>query len=358
MLQEFFHFAIGNALIGSDRADKNQVRYLTLQNGLYDLDKEILVPHTPKIFTTNLLPYNYDPQAQCPRFEQYLQEIFYHDEGRINFTQEATGYAFHKSIPMPAIFFLIGEGSNGKSVFLNILVSLFGERNCSSISLNSLSNEYYLLDLFGKMINVSSETPHKKQINTDVIKAAVAGDWVTGREPYKHPVKFRPYAKHYLAMNETPFIADGTHGMWRRIYVIEFPRIFSEEEMDVALPQKLLQELPGIFNWALAGYKRLRQNNFNFTEGSSLKQAKKKFKVEADSIQAFVHGKLEEAPPSQRIRLGEIYESYRSFCQSEGYKNQEKKNNLKKVLKELKYEIDNSTTDSNQLTVYGVRFIE
>ncbi len=77
-------------------------------------------------------------------------------------------------------------------------------------------------------------------MNTDLVKAVVAGDWVTGREVYKKPSKFRPYAKHYLGMNTLPDIEDNTHGMWRRIHVIEFPRKFAEHEMDVELTEKLM----------------------------------------------------------------------------------------------------------------------
>jgi phage/plasmid-associated DNA primase len=116
-------------------------------------------------------------------------------------------------------------------------------------------------ELFGKMINVSGETPTKKCMNTDLVKSVVAGDWVTGREVYKKPSKFKPYAKHYLGMNTLPDIEDNTHGMWRRIHVIEFPRKFAEHEMDVELTEKLMAELSGIFNWALEGYKRLVARN-------------------------------------------------------------------------------------------------
>ena len=75
-----------------------------------------------------------------------------------------------------------------------------------------------------------------------------------GKELYKRPSKLKPFAKHYLAMNQLPSIEDDTHGMWRRINVIEFPRTFSEDEMDVELTGKLVAELSGIFNWALEGY--------------------------------------------------------------------------------------------------------
>ena len=311
-LKEFIHYAIGQKLVDNETARNDEIRHLTLQNGLYKLEETRLIPHSPEIFTTNLLPYDYDPIAKCPRFLQYLDEVFLGDKETISFIQEAVGYAFHKSIPMPAIFFLIGSGSNGKSVFINTLTNLIGEENTCSISLNSLSNEYYLLNLFGKMINISSETPHNKQINTDMIKAVVAGDWVTGRSPYKQPMKFRPYAKHYLAMNETPAIKDNSHGMLRRIYIIEFPRTFTEKEMDLELTEKLSRELSGIFNWAMEGYNRLRKNSFRFQEASMMKTAKQKFKNETNSAFAYINALLSKSDNmDERLKLSQVYEGYK-----------------------------------------------
>jgi putative DNA primase/helicase len=231
-LNELTHYAIGDALVNSENARINQVKYLTLQNGLYDLDAGELINHSPDIFTTNLLPYNYDPSAACPRFIQFLQEIFEDDQTKIEFVQEAVGYAFHKSLPTPTMFFLIGDGSNGKSVFINTIANLIGKENTCNVSFNALSNEYYVLELFQKMINISAETPQGKCINTDAVKAATSGDWITGRELYKAPMKFRPFAKHFLAMNKPPVISDHSHGMWRRIWVLEFNRRFTEKDMD------------------------------------------------------------------------------------------------------------------------------
>ena len=73
----FIHFAIGNDLVDVEKAFEDQVRYLTLQNGLYDLSQYKLIPHDSEIFTTNLLPYDYDPDAECPRWLQYLDEVFH-----------------------------------------------------------------------------------------------------------------------------------------------------------------------------------------------------------------------------------------------------------------------------------------
>jgi putative DNA primase/helicase len=356
VLNSFIHFGIGANLVGSDKAYGDQVRYLTLQNGLYDLIKYRLVPHSPKIFTTNLLPYDYDPSAECPRFLQYLNEVFIGDVETIDFIQEAVGYAFYKAMPIPAIFFLIGEGSNGKSVFTETLTNLCGPENASSISLNLLSKEYYLLDLFGKMINVSSETPKNRMINTDLVKAVVAGDWVAGREPYKGPCKFKPFAKHFLAMNEIPTIDDTSHGMWRRVYIIEFPKMFSEDEMDVFLVDKLKNELSGIFNWAIEGYKKLKARNFRFKEGRSMKASKQNYKNQSNSVLSFASEIFKPGDPEKdSVKFKDAYDLYLRNCENERVKEIEKKTAFRKILENAGYEIDNSKTHNNQLRIFGVK---
>jgi putative DNA primase/helicase len=88
-------------------------------------------------------------------------------------------------------------------------------------------------------------------------------------------------------MKVAPFIEDTSHGMWRRLYIINFPHCFSEKEMDVHLTEKLRSELSGIFNWAIEGYKRLKRNNFIFSQGETMQEAKDRYKTESDSVLSF-----------------------------------------------------------------------
>jgi len=350
----FIHFAIGNDLVDMEKAFEDQVRYLTLQNGLYDLSKYELVPHTSDIFTTNLLPYDYVLDVDCPRWLQYLDEVFMADAATILFVQEAVGYAFHKSIPKAVLFFLIGDGGNGKSVFIDVISSLCGKENVCNISLNRLNDEKYLPELFGKMINVSGETPNAKCMNTDLIKSVVSGDWVTGREVYKKPSKFKPYAKHYLGMNTLPEIDDNTHGMWRRIHVIEFPRKFSESEMDVELTGKLMDELSGIFNWALEGYRRLRDQGFIFSESSNMLRAKKIYKQKNSSVIDFEESCLVNSIDIEdSVPLKDVYELYQNFCLNEGIKQVFSKPKFRSALESEGYTINNSNKHSNQVRIFA-----
>jgi putative DNA primase/helicase len=355
-LSELIHYAVGDTLVESERVKKDHLNYLTMQNGLYKIDDGILVDHTPQIFTTNLLPFDYDPYATCPRFMQFLGEIFQSDQDKINFVQEAVGYIFHKSIPTPAVFFLIGAGSNGKSVFINTISNLVGKENTSNVSFNLLSDETYILELYQKIVNISGETPRAKNIDTDVIKAVTAGDWVTGRELCKQPMKFRPFAKSFLAMNEPPSIKDTSHGMWRRIWVITFPKKFEEHEMDRQLEDKLSLELSGIFNWALEGYGRLKGKDFALKESGSMKLAKKDYRSSTDSVRAFIDAKLTRSTnPDDRLKYSDLYEQYLEYCQEEGEKNIQIKSAFRKGLEAMKYKLDYSKKDSNQLFVFNVK---
>jgi putative DNA primase/helicase len=357
-LNELIHYAIGDALVNSEKARVDQVKYLTLQNGLYDLDAGKLIGHSRDIFTTNLLPYNYDPKAACPRFIQFLQEIFENDQEKIDFVQEAVGYAFHKSLPTPAMFFLVGGGSNGKSVFINTIANLVGKENTCNVSFNALSNEYYVLELFQKMINISGETPQGKCINTDAVKAATSGDWITGRELYKAPMKFRPFAKHFLAMNKPPVISDQSHGMWRRIWVLEFNRRFTEKDMDRQLEEKLVGELSGIFNWALAGYNKLKEKKFALNEAQSMKMSKKEYRDEmnSDSVRSFEKKYLVKSEnPKDLVILTEAYDVYMTYCQAEGKSDMQAKNDFKKMLIDVGYTIKSSSRRNNKVCVFNVK---
>ncbi len=354
-VKHFIHYAIGDVLIEDKEMNEDQLNYLTLQNGLYKIDEIILIPHTPDIFTTNILPYDYDSSASCSRFLQFLDEIFLGDQGKITFIQEAVGYIFHKSLPTPSMFLLVGDGSNGKSVLINTIVNLVGENNTSNLSFDSLFHEYYVRDLFRKMVNISGESSNTKQKKTGIIKAVTAGDWIMGRSPYEKPLKFRPYAKHFLAMNKAPIITDTSHGMWRRIWLVEFPKVFSDNEMDRDLEQKLSSELSGIFNWAIEGYQRLRENNFKFTESESMIQAKKNYRYGMDSVRTFADENLvKTGNHNDAVKLSTIYARYSIFCERE-WLGCESKIKFRKALAGLGYRIENSTRHSNQLYVFGVK---
>ena len=157
-------------------------------------------------------------------------------------------------------------------------------------------------------------------------------------------------------MNEIPKIEDTTHGMWRRIYIIEFPKRFTEDEMDVFLQDKLDNELSGIFNWAIKGYKRLKGRNFQFNEGQSMIASKQNYKNKSNSVLTFASEYFEMSESeSDSLKFKGVYEDYKFHSLSEGQKRFEKKAEFRKILENAGYKIENSSMHGNQIRIFGVR---
>jgi putative DNA primase/helicase len=147
--------------------------------------------------------------------------------------------------------------------------------------------------------------------------------------------------------------------MRRRIYILEFLKAFSEDEMDVHLTDKLKTELSGIFNWALDDYKRLRKNNYIFSKGTSMQNSKQQYKNQSNSVFAFISHYLEKTDDDDsRVMLKNTYELYESFCNSEGEKDILTKPEFKRILRSSGYKIDNSSKHSNAVCIFGVKIKE
>ncbi|MCK5682062.1 hypothetical protein KAI46_14750, partial [bacterium] len=239
--KEFLHFATGdNQICGDNNIDfakmvTHQKRYLTFENCNFDLYSGDTIPHSANIFTTAKLDYNFQDFIDCPRWKEFINEIFYGDVDMAQFVQECVGYVFYTAIPIPALFLFVGGGANGKSVFLDVLGALVGESNVASIALHKLNDERYIPLLENKFINICAETPNRKLLDLDVLKAVTGGDSISGRKLYQEAKNYRFFTKHFLAMNKFPEIADDSLGLKRRLYIIEFPRTFVKDEADVSL---------------------------------------------------------------------------------------------------------------------------
>lgn len=348
-LDEFIHYMDNNNTLITEGDIEAGKPYICFKNCMLNTNSFEKVEHTDEIFTTSIFDYDYNPKADCPRFKQFLNEIFENDESKIRFIQEAAGYCLHRSLPIPALIFLVGNGCNGKSVLLDVLTSLFGSDNVANVNLSELSDEKMIITLVDKMMNVSPESPTNRRIDTDKIKSVASGDLVTGRAIYNDPFMFRPYAKHFIAMNEFPIIKDKSHGMSRRVFVVEFNRTFTGKEINTGLRDELRKELPGIFNFVLAGYKRMRSNGFTFENGEKFQNVAQDALHRDDPIKVFIEDYF-QSNNVDRAKLKDIYSTYEGNRQDPLGKKQ-----LKEKLISFGYKVEYSTKDGNSLMVLNRR---
>ena len=273
--------------------DRNTRTWLAFTNGILDLTtllqtgKPTLLPHTPEWFSTTVLPYAYSAEADCPTFKRCLGEWFPDDPSIAPFLQEFAGYLLVPETYLHAGLFLEGVGRNGKSTFLKAMQGMIGRTNYSTLALDGFKGEYALDSTIGKLANFASETDPGARIPLATLKAYIAGDDMTTNRKYQKHVTFTPTARLVVAWNERPVIKDTSDGFWERIKLIAFKRQFLGSAADTSLDDKLRLELPGILNWAVEGYRRLKERG-RLPECPSVKRAGENFRSQSDPVRSYI----------------------------------------------------------------------
>lgn len=196
----------------------------------------------------------------------------------------------YKGIPRPAIFLPIGQPGSGKSVFLDICVELVGNQNKCSVPPNKFGEPTTASKMYNKLLNICGEiNPKSFEKCIDMIKMVSSGDLIDGKFLYQDPFDFNPYCKCFFAANDFPEFIDDTHALYDRIYVIPFTQRFRGTENEVLDYAEVVKpELPAIFNWALKGLVRLKENNFTFSVPEFVEQEKEEYKRINDPVHHFV----------------------------------------------------------------------
>lgn len=306
-----------------ERDDFTLPEYLIpAKNGLLDVSKNPpeLLPHSPEYFITGMLPVEYNPNAKCPKFLKFLEQILPEIIDRLQI-QEGFGNCLTPSHEYMIIFFLYGEGHNGKSTLLSVLTSLLGEKNVSNASLSQLAHRrWYVAEMYRKLANIYADIGIKELKYTGVIKIMTGEDRAFGEKKFKDPFKFKNYAKPWFSGNMVPYVYDDSDAFFRRWILIIFRQIFPRgaPQTDPQMIKKLTtsEEMSGILNWALEGYYRLRKQK-TFTALKTVGERRKQWKEFSDPLSVFL---------ANCIVLGEfvtkedLYLSYKEFCLERGFR--------------------------------------
>lgn len=305
---------------------------ICLTNGTIDPFSGEMVSSSPKHFLRSQMGYAFEPDATCELWLKYLSEVFQQDQDRdqkIAFLQEFMGYLLIPSTRFQVMLWLHGQGDNGKSVILDVLAFLLGEKNVAAIPLERLSKRFQSAELAGKLVNLVHELAADSSLRDDVLKQAVSGNPIQGERKNKDPFVFRPFARFVVAMNHLPRVKDTSHGFFRRVRLLTFNRIFKREEQDRDLVQKLKAELPGIFVWALAGLQRLWAQG-DFTIVPSSVNAIDQYKKECNPVALFVNDLVIPASsgtPAQELGsrstvktlIHDVFRTYQAYCRAKGF---------------------------------------
>lgn len=292
---------------------------IALTNKTLDCKNLSITNHSPKNNCTTRLPVKFDEKADCPAIKQFFSEIVEADD--VPLLEEIVGYLLEPGYPGSKAFILYGSGSNGKSVFCNLVKAFLSTRNSSAVPLHVLvNNRFASASMFGKLANFGPELSAKPMHDLAQFKGLTGGDIMRAEYKGKPAFEFVNRAKLFFPCNTLPTIRDETYATWRRLVIVNFPYRFTGENNDTHLLEKLTtpRELSGLLNLALTGLRRLRANNYVFSNELTAEETEELWSSASDGVKAWVNEVLVQDARSQ-IEKKEGYDAYLAYCAKTGF---------------------------------------
>jgi putative DNA primase/helicase len=292
-------------------------------NGTIDLRTGDLRPHDRADLITKVSPAMYDPDAQCPRWLQFLREVFEDDDELIAYSQRALGYTLTGDTSERAVFIPHGIGRNGKSVFIDTTTTLLGEyaktvdKETLTVKKTGSGNAARsdLVRLRGARLAAASEGENHDRLAAALVKRMAGGnDKIVARDMYKGEIEFAPTYKIWLATNFKPKVDATDTAIWDRIHLIPFLRRFEKHEEDRQLTNTLRTELPGILAWAIQGC--LDWQHHGLGTASAVTRATAEYQAEQDDFAEFLADECNTRDATATVTSAALNERYLAWCRT------------------------------------------
>lgn len=312
--------------------DRSRRSYVSMDNGILDLaavmagkdESECLLPHSPKWFSLVSVPYSFDASAGAapPKWMAYLDRVLEGDQERIAILQEWAGYLLLPDTGQQKFLVLEGEGANGKSAYGAAMTAMLGGENVSNIQLEVFGDRFSRTDTVGKLVNICGDVGEIDKMSEGYVKSFTSGDRMYFDRKGISGLNIVPTARLMLSCNTRPRFSDRSDGIWRRMLLVPFLVQIPEEErvigMDKAEWWEASGELPAIFNWAILGLARLRQQG-RFTKSALVEAAREDYREEMNPARMFLK-EFVESSGSGMIITGLLYHWYCEWIKANGYR--------------------------------------
>lgn len=314
-----------------------------VQNGTLDLKKCVLRPHRADNYITKLANVTFEKTAQSNLWKKVISDAMCNDQQLISYIQRVLGYCLIGANPEECFFIFHGNTTrNGKSTILETLNYLMGSGYAVSVAPTTLIDKTVqganpeLLAVKGARLLSCGELRADTMLNDTLLKMITGNDTITARALYGDVEMFKCTAKLIANTNGLPPIRNNDLIKSGRVHIIPFNKHFEENERIKDLKERLRepQELSGILNWLLEGYKEYI--HIGLTPPQSVINAVNDYQHDNDKIQLFFDDCMHKAD-GENTPVAKIYPIYKSWCECSGYKTLGKQQFIEKIKERPEY---------------------
>lgn len=289
-------------------------------NGLLHVPTRRLLSHDPNFFNQVAVPFDYANDAPLPdRWLTFLDELWPGDSDSIIALQEFFGYVVSGHTDQHKILLLIGPTRAGKGVIARVLKALVGRGNHAGPTLASLGTNFGLAPLIGKSLAIVSDARLGNGNVHQVVERLLS---ISGEDMLTIDIKYNEAwtgtlpTRFLVISNELPRFGDASGAIANRFIVLTMNQSWLGRE-DTSLTDKLLEELPGIFAWALDGLAGLAAKN-RFTEPRSSLDAILALQDLVSPVAAFVRDRCRRGP--SEVPVDDLWSAWKVWAESNGHR--------------------------------------
>ena len=286
---------------------------IPISNGVYDIESNTLLPHSPLYRFMYQFPVKYNPIATCPKTEKFMEQVLTPDQRTL--VEEWIGYYFYRNYMFKKAIIFVGAGDTGKTTLLEVITHLLGRENISSISLQKMTGDKFsAAHLYNKHGNLVDELSARDITDTGSFKMATGGGSVTGEYKFGNQFSFHNYSKFTFACNRIPDVNDtNDEAYFNRWMVVRFENTIKKTIPNFVDTLKTDEERSGLFNLAMEGLRRLLDKK-RFSYANDAEATKAEMMRNGNSMAMFVQDMLIKEFGAE-ISREDMYEAYVDYCQ-------------------------------------------
>ena len=330
---------------------------IAVGNGLFNTKTKELEPFDPKHFITAKVDTNYNTKALTNyelikntyfNFDEWLKSIACNDDEIVTLLWQLINEAVNPNKTRRKIAIMLGNGTNGKSTFRQMMINLIGDINISVSTPHELQSRFGLTSLEGKICNYGDEVGTKPLDEMDKLKSISSGESVNYERKNKD---VRNYDFKTLLMfnsNEIPPIKDKSDAVLNRLLIIPFKANFEGVKDESIKDEKLNNKI--ILEYIL--YTALHLDFDKFIIPEAVKKQLLNYKQENDSVFSFMlYYKDKGYHHVSCFPVRYLTDDYENFCYENGYNTRKRIGNA--FTKHLN---DNLTTSNYSYELKNHRF--
>ena len=311
--------------------------YINFENGMFDVKRGVVFPHTPTIYSINQIPWSYDPTEDPgpgTEIEKFISNAIPKADDR-EMLLEYMGLCCTTDNKQQKMLVICGEGGTGKSTMINLIQTIVGKRNISNVALSELMEKFTAVTMMGKLLNACADLEINALDDVTKVKKLVGEDMIMAQHKGKPVFFFENYAKMLFSTNELPLVRnEKTEGFYRRLMVLGMNE--KPKRVDPELKLKLEKELPYLIDMCMKALKRMYDRGY-ILESKGSKEKVNQLRKDSDTIEAFLSEVCEVTHNgNDRTSRGILFEKYAEYCKE--YERQaHTKNNFYAALRKKGY---------------------